>query len=54
MTKSIYEIVETGLGVNILFRTDPDGKVWSIPEDANNADYQAYLAWLEEQSSDKK
>jgi hypothetical protein len=25
-------------------RTDDDGKIWSIPADPANSDYQAYLA----------
>jgi hypothetical protein len=28
-------------------RTDADGKVWSIPLDLGNTDYQAYLLSLE-------
>jgi hypothetical protein len=27
-------------------RTDEDGKVWSIPKDPSNSDYQAYLKWV--------
>ena len=38
-----YKITELGLS-----RTDDDGKVWSIPEDPANSDYQAYLKYLEE------
>lgn len=26
--------------------THPDGKVWAIPMDESNSDYQRYLAWL--------
>ena len=26
-----------------VFRTDEDGKTWSIPKDPANSDYQAYL-----------
>ena len=26
-----------------VFRTDEDGKTWSIPKDLANSDYQAYL-----------
>lgn len=38
-----YEITEFG-SIN---RTDKDGKVWSIPADSTNSDYQNYLTWLE-------
>ena len=31
-------------------RTDEDGKVWSIPIDESNSDYQAYLESLEDKS----
>ena len=37
-----YEVTDTGI-----FRTDEDGKVWSIPLDPTNSDYQRYLKWLE-------
>jgi hypothetical protein len=30
-----------------IYRIDEDGKVWSIPTDPANSDYQAYLASLE-------
>ena len=36
MTK--YEETE-----DCVFRTDEDGKTWSIPKDTANSDYQAYL-----------
>ena len=41
--KPIYEEVTTELGSTIVKRTDPDGKVWWIPMDETNSDYQAYL-----------
>ena len=31
-----------------VFRTDDDGKIWSIPFAPDNTDYQAYLKWLDE------
>ena len=31
----------------MIVRTDNDGKEWWIPCDLANADYQRYLAWLE-------
>lgn len=43
-----YEIVMTDLGSEILKATDPDGVVWWIPIDPTNADYEAYLASLNE------
>ena len=43
---SKYEILET-----CILRTDDDGKVWSIPTDPANSDYQAYLKSLDEQQA---
>jgi hypothetical protein len=37
-----YTVIETPYGQGII-RTDEDGKIWSIPNDPANADYQAYL-----------
>lgn len=34
-----YEILEN----ETIQRTDEDGKVWTIPTDPANSDYQAYL-----------
>jgi hypothetical protein len=48
MDKRIYEIVELPFGNEGIQMTDADGKVWSIPQDPNNADYQRYLEQLEE------
>jgi hypothetical protein len=43
-----YEIIEaTKTTTFYIQRTDPDGKVWSIPMNESNSDYQAYLASLE-------
>jgi hypothetical protein len=47
MTKSTYEVIEIVGSPTSIRRTDPDGKVWSIPMDETNSDYQRYLAWLE-------
>jgi hypothetical protein len=43
-----YKIIEaTETTTSYIQRTDPDGKVWSIPTNPTNSDYQAYLASLE-------
>lgn len=36
---------------NRLFMETKDGKVWGVPQDPANSDYQAYLASLEEGES---
>jgi hypothetical protein len=41
--KPIYEEVTNELGATLIKRTDADGKVWWIPVDETNSDYQAYL-----------
>jgi hypothetical protein len=41
--KSEYKEITTFLGSTIIERTDEDGKVWLIPIDPANSDYQAYL-----------
>jgi expansin (peptidoglycan-binding protein) len=38
-----YEVVETPISTQIIKRTDEDGKVWWIPIDPANSDYQRYL-----------
>jgi hypothetical protein len=43
MDKPIYELVDAPFQTKVLQRTDPDGKVWIIPTDPANSDYQAYL-----------
>ena len=40
----IYEEVTNELGTTLIKRTDADGKIWWIPVDESNSDYQAYLA----------
>lgn len=42
----IYEFVEDDRS-SFVRRTDNDGKVWIIPLDEGNSDYQRYLRWLE-------
>jgi hypothetical protein len=48
MTKPIYEEITSDLGEVMVKRTDADGKVWWIPTDPANSDYQQYLKWVEE------
>lgn len=47
----IYEEVTDDLGQLTIKRTDADGKVWWIPADPANADYQRYLNPEAEQST---
>jgi hypothetical protein len=51
MTKPIYEEVTNELDEKIIKRTDADGKVWWIPADPANSDYQRYLNPQAEQST---
>lgn len=51
MTKPVYEEVVTELGNTMIKRTDLDGKVWWIPTDPANSDYQRYLNPEAEQST---
>ncbi len=46
-----YEIVEQENGHKVIKRTDADGKVWWIPTDPANSDYQRYLNPEAEQST---
>jgi len=39
----IYEEVTNELGATLIKRTDADGKIWWIPVDESNSDYQRYL-----------
>jgi hypothetical protein len=41
--KPIYEEITNDLGATLIKRTDADNKVWWIPCDPANSDYQAYL-----------
>ena len=43
-----YELKTNIFGQDYLEMTTPDGVISFIPMDPNNADYQAYLASLEE------
>jgi hypothetical protein len=40
--KSTYKVIEMP-EYSYIERTDTDGKIWSIPMDDANSDYQAYL-----------
>jgi len=42
MSDVTWEMVEVPEG-KMLFKIEPDGKRWAIPQDPANADYQAYL-----------
>ncbi len=46
MPYTYEEIIENGVLMSVS-RTDENGKVWSIPPDPANSDYQRYLRWLE-------
>ena len=51
MTKTIYEVVTTNFGNEIIKRTDENGVVAWIPKDLANSDYQRYLNPEAEQST---
>jgi hypothetical protein len=46
-----YEITKDAYGQDFLKRTDQDGKIWFIPMDEANSDYQAYLNKDKEEQS---
>ena len=51
MEQTIYEVLTFGtepMITNVIQRTDLDGKIWSIPIDPANSDYQEYLKSLKE------
>lgn len=43
---AIYKVIELETH-SYIERIDEDGKIWNIPIDLANSDYQAYLASLE-------
>lgn len=45
----IYEIQENGY----IKRTDEDGRIYFIPNEEANSDYQRYLRWLENPDTDE-
>ena len=51
MQPTYIEIVDELTGTITIQRTDTDGKVWSIPIDPANSDYQRYLNPEAEQST---
>ena len=42
-----YKVIQSEFSPSCVQRIDADGKVWSIPMDEANSDYQRYLRWLE-------
>jgi hypothetical protein len=50
MTYTYQEIKENDVLISVT-RTDENGKVWSIPADPANSDYQRYLNPEAEQST---
>ena len=44
-----YEIREDGY----VIKTDDNGKIWTIPNDPANSDYQRYLRWLEDPEAEE-
>ena len=48
-----YEIILDSYGQEFVKRTDEDGKVWFIPKDESNCDYQRYLRWLENPNAEE-
>ena len=43
----IYELVTDEIYGSVVKATDKEGKVYWIPVNEANSDYQRYLAWLE-------
>jgi hypothetical protein len=54
MNQVTYELIENPTGENYLNKIDTDGKVWFIPIDPANSDYQAYLATLKPETTKSK
>ena len=49
--KPTYEEITNELGTALIKRTDTDGKIWWIPINEANSDYQRYLNPEAEQST---
>ena len=52
MSKTNYEEIKQENG-SVIKKTNEDGKVWWIPKEPANSDYQAYLRWLENPEADE-
>lgn len=50
MLYEIREVQSSGLTIVNVVKIDSGGKETFIPVDELNSDYQAYLAWLEQNS----
>ena len=46
-----YTLFTDEKGISSVQRKDDDGKIWAIPMDEANSDYQAYQAYLASQEN---
>ena len=46
-----YKEVTNEVGVTFIEKTEDDGKIWLVPMDESNSDYQRYLNPEAEQST---
>lgn len=46
----MFKLEEQPNGESLIVFEDSNGKIWGVPKDPANSDYQAYLTWLEEQA----
>ena len=42
-----YKEVTNDLGLVCIEKIEDDGKIWIVPTDPANSDYQRYLRWVE-------
>lgn len=49
-----YSEITTPSGSIVIERIDADGKIWNIPPEPSNSDYQRYLRWLENPNAEAK